>query len=136
VADGFISPDELAQAPQLVTLANPSFQGAGQSQFSRLGTVPELAPGLPVRGFGQDSRAGAPWALQLLVVMLGLGLVGIVRGSPAIAAWLRLKREGLPVPALSARSPEPAPRPIHRHSGQTQAPRPEGARPARRQIPT
>src|SRR6185503_1198513 len=32
VADGYISSAELAQAPQLVTLANPFYQGAGQSQ--------------------------------------------------------------------------------------------------------
>lgn len=132
VADGFISPVELANAPQLVTLADPSYQGAGQSQFSRLGTVPELAPGLAQGSIGEDPRSGAAWALQLLAVMLGLGLVGLVRGGPALSAWLRLRREGVPARAASARSPEPAPHPIHRHAGQPTAPAPEGARPARR----
>jgi hypothetical protein len=136
VADGFISPTELARAPQLVTLADPAYQGAGQSQFTRLGTVPKLAPGLPAPRFGQASRSGALWALQLLVVMLGFGLVGIVRGAPAISAWLRVKREGLPARALSARSPEPSPRPVHRHAGLPQGRTPEGARPSRREIPS
>jgi hypothetical protein len=133
VADGYITAAELAQAPQLVTLADPSYQGAGHSQFSRLGTVPKFAPGLSAPHIGDDSRTGAMWALQLLLVMLGLGLLGLVRGAPAIAGWLQLKRAGLPARAVSARSPEPAPRPVHRHA-LGQAPVPEGARPPRREI--
>ena len=132
VADGYISPGELAQAPQLVTLANPAFQGAGHSQFSRLGTVPEFAPGLPAPRFG-ESRTSTLWAIQLLAVMFGIGLIGIVRGAPAITGWIRLRREGVPARAAASRSPAPAPRPAHRH-GQTQAPLPEGARPRRREI--
>jgi hypothetical protein len=133
VADGYISPAELARAPQLVTLANPSYQGAGHSQFSRLGTVPKFAPGLSAPHIDEDSRASGMWALQLLVVMLGLGLIGLVRGGPAIAAWLQVRRERRPAPAVAARSPQPAPRPAHRHA-QIQTPLPEGARPARREI--
>jgi hypothetical protein len=133
VADGYVSPGELARAPQLVTLANPAYQGAGQSQFSRLGTVPRFASGLPEPSLGHDPRAGAIWAAQLLAVMLGLGLVGLIRGAPALAAWFGVRRARLPARAVSARSPEPAPRPVHRH-GQSQAPVSEGARPARREI--
>jgi hypothetical protein len=131
VADGFISPAELANAPQLVTLANPAYQGAGNSQFSRLGTAPDLAPGLPLSRLGEDPRSGALWALQLLAVMLGLGLVGLVRGGPALSTWFRLRREGVPARSASARSPQPAPHPIHRHAS-PQLPSPEGARPVRR----
>jgi hypothetical protein len=135
VADGYISPAELGQAPQLVTLADPAFQGAGQSQFSRLGTVPEFRPGLPATRFGGDSGSGTFWALQLLAVMLALGLAGLYRGAPALVAWLHLKREGIPASTVSVRSTEPAPRPVHRH-GESNPPVPEGARPKQREIPS
>jgi hypothetical protein len=135
VADGYISPAELAQAPQLVALANPAYQGAGNSEFSRLGTPLDLPPGLPLSRFGEDAKGGGLWALQLLIVMLGLGVLGIARGGPTLAAWVRLKREGLPARAVSARRPEPAPRPVHHHAP-AQGPKREGARPARRQIPS
>ena len=87
-------------------------------------------------GASAEAPSGSSlWALQLLLVMLALGLVGLVRGGPALAGWLRLKRESLPARPVSARSPEPAPRPVHRH-GQIQVPAREGARPRRRQIPS
>jgi hypothetical protein len=135
LADGFISLAELARAPQLVAFANPGYQGLSQARFSRLGPVPDLGSPLPLSGFGDDPKSGALWALQLLAVMLLLGLVGLVRGAPALALWLRARREGLPSPTISARSPEPAPHPVHRQAAQA-PPRPEGARPSRRQLHT
>jgi hypothetical protein len=113
VVNGVIGPAELAVSPSLISFGNPSYQGAEQAQFTRLGTSPVFGPaGAPAR-FGNGATSGSTWAMQLMVIMLAVALVGFRklfrrRGHPlpdtAKVEYLGRKRQA-PAPAASVAPP-------------------------------
>jgi hypothetical protein len=104
VVGGVIGPAELALSPALVAFGNPAYQGAKQTQFGRLGTAPDIgsAGSLPA-GFGNGSTNGSTWAIQLLLIMMIVALVGFRRFVPMVVARLL----GRPSPARETAPVEP-----------------------------
>jgi hypothetical protein len=93
VVDNVIGPSELAVSPSLVAFGNPAYQGAEQASFARLGNAPEFAStGAPAR-FGNGATNGSTWAIQLLVIMLAVALVGFRKLFAT-----RIRRRGQPLP--------------------------------------
>jgi hypothetical protein len=96
VANGVIGPSELAVSPSLVAFGNPSYQGAEQASFTRLGTSPEFGwTGAPAR-FGSGTPSDSTWAFQLLVIMLAVALVGFRKLFPPARARVRRRSHPLP----------------------------------------
>jgi hypothetical protein len=95
VVNGFIGPAEIAISPALVAFGNPGYQGMGQSGFASLGQVPPLgSPGPLPAAFGSGASSGSTWAIQLLVIMSLVALVGFRRTLPHLVA--RLRRQPMP----------------------------------------
>lgn len=114
VVNGVIGQSELAVSPSLVAFGNPSYQGAEQASFSRLGTAPEYGSGAPAR-FGNGAPGDSTWAIQLLVIMLAVALVGFRKLFPPARARVRRRAQPLPRAARveypgrnQQQAPEPA----------------------------
>jgi hypothetical protein len=96
VVDSVIGPSELAVSPSLVAFGNPAYQGDEQTSFARLGNAPGFgSTGAPAR-FGNGTTSGSTWAIQLLVIMLAVALVGFRRLFPLAAP--KVRRRGQPLP--------------------------------------
>jgi hypothetical protein len=132
VVNGVIGPSELAVSPSLVAFGNPAYQGAEQTRFARLGNGPEFgSTGAPAR-FGKGATNGSTWAIQLLVIMLAVALVGFRKLFPQAAA--KVRRRGHPLPHAASveylgRSRHGTPEPTSSIGPPTERPAPSSAGP-------